>query len=256
VPGSETTRIVRFGIFELDLQSGELRRNGLKVKLQEQPFQILALLLEHPGGVVTREELRRRLWPADTFVDFEHGLNAAIKRLREPLGDSAETPVFIQTLPKRGYRFLVPVHAIDDVSAVAELAKVPLFPGKWLLNRRLLLTLSLLIFVPVALFVGHPRWGFLTAHSVAVLTPPPKIVPFTSFPGVESDPAFSPDGKQIAFVWDGDSSKDTNVYVKFIDGENRFKFREVADAFVAPRGLQMAVMSHLNVAAAARAEFF
>jgi hypothetical protein len=142
------------------------------------------------------------------------------------------------------------------VSAVAELAKVPLFPGKWLLNRRLLLTLSLLIFVPVALFVGHPRWGFLTAHSVAVLTPPPKIVPFTSFPGVESDPAFSPDGKQIAFVWDGDSGKDTNVYVKFIDGENRFKFREVADAFVAPRGLQMAVMSHLNVAAAARAEFF
>ena len=90
--------VVRFGLFEADLQSGELARQGTKVRLQEQPFQILSLLLEKPGEVVTREELRGRLWPADTFVDFDHGLNAAIKRLRDALGDSAENPRFIETL--------------------------------------------------------------------------------------------------------------------------------------------------------------
>src|SRR5262250_3830219 len=89
--------MIRFGVFEVDLQSGELRKYGLKVKLREQPFQILSLLLEHPGQVVTRDELRNRLWPADTFVDFDHSLNAAIKRLRDALGESAETPIFVET---------------------------------------------------------------------------------------------------------------------------------------------------------------
>src|SRR6058998_3532004 len=101
-------RVVRFGVFEVDLRAGELFKQGIRIKLQQQPFQILALLLEHPGEVVTREELRRRLWPADTLVDFEHSLNTAIKRLRETLGDSADTSVFIETLPRRGYRFLMP----------------------------------------------------------------------------------------------------------------------------------------------------
>src|SRR6202050_874914 len=105
-PGIEMPRIIRMGVFELDLHSGELRRNGLKVKLQEQPFQILALLLEHPGEVVTREGLRRRLWPADTFVDFEHSLNAASKRLRDALGDDADNPRFVETVPRRGYRLV------------------------------------------------------------------------------------------------------------------------------------------------------
>lgn len=104
-----TPRLVRFGVFEVDLRAGELRKSGVKIKLQEQPFQILALLLERPGEVVTREELQRKLWPADTFVDFEHSLNAAVKRLREALGDSAETPRFVETLPRRGYRFIYPV---------------------------------------------------------------------------------------------------------------------------------------------------
>jgi DNA-binding winged helix-turn-helix (wHTH) protein len=86
---------VRFGIFEADLRAGELRRSGSKVRLQDQPFQVLAMLLERPGQIVTREELQTRLWPADTFVDFDHGLNAAIKRLRDALGDSAENPRFV-----------------------------------------------------------------------------------------------------------------------------------------------------------------
>src|SRR5262249_28151177 len=107
--GTEASRTRRFGVFELDLRSGELRRGGVKVKIQEQPFQVLALLLEKPGEVVTRDDLRNRLWPADTFVDFDHSLNAAIKRVRDALGDSAENPTFVETVARRGYRFLAPV---------------------------------------------------------------------------------------------------------------------------------------------------
>ena len=94
------TRIVRFGPFELDLRSGELRKSGARVSLQDQPLQILSVLLQRPGELVTREELGQRLWPADEFVDFEHGLNAAVKRLRDALGDSADTPQFVETLPR------------------------------------------------------------------------------------------------------------------------------------------------------------
>src|ERR1700752_151232 len=99
-------RRVRFASFEIDEIAGELRKDRVKIRLQEQPFQILQILLERPGEVVTREELRKRVWPSDTFVDFDHGINNAIKRLRHALGDTAETPRFIETLPRRGYRFI------------------------------------------------------------------------------------------------------------------------------------------------------
>src|SRR6201997_1239041 len=90
----------------MDGLAGELRKDGVKMRLQEQPFQILQILLERPGEVVTREDLRKRVWPSDTFVDFDHGINNAIKRLREALGDTAETPRYVETLPRRGYRFI------------------------------------------------------------------------------------------------------------------------------------------------------
>ena len=99
-------RVARFGVFELDLSAGELRKNGVKLRLQGQPFQVLALLLERPGGVVTREELRQSLWPSDTFVDFDHSLNTAINKVREALGDSASNPRYVETLARRGYRFI------------------------------------------------------------------------------------------------------------------------------------------------------
>lgn len=104
---------VLFGVFELDLRAGELRKDSLRVRLQEQPFQVLAMLLEHPGEVVTREELQKKLWPADTFVDFDHGLNKAISKIREALGDSAESPRFVETVTRRGYRFLTEVKPAD-----------------------------------------------------------------------------------------------------------------------------------------------
>jgi len=104
---------LRFGVFELDLRTGELREDSLRVRLQEQPFQILAMLLEHPGEVVTREELQKKLWPADTFVDFDQGLNRAISKIREALGDSADSPRFVETVARRGYRFLAEVKPAD-----------------------------------------------------------------------------------------------------------------------------------------------
>jgi len=104
----------RFGVFEADAQTGELRRQGIRVKLNSQPFAMLILLLEHPGELLTREEIARRLWPADTFVDYEHGVNSAVNRIREALGDTASSPRFVETLARRGYRFVAPVEKINQ----------------------------------------------------------------------------------------------------------------------------------------------
>jgi TolB-like protein/DNA-binding winged helix-turn-helix (wHTH) protein/Flp pilus assembly protein TadD len=115
---AQNPRVVRFGSFEADLHTRELRKHGLKLKLQEQPFQVLAMLLARPGQLVTREEIRSRLWPGDTFIDFDHGLNAAVRRLRDALNDDAETPRFVETLPRRGYRFIAPVERLSSDDTV------------------------------------------------------------------------------------------------------------------------------------------
>ena len=135
------TQTVRFGPFQLDLRAAELHHNGSKVKLPEQPFQILCELVEHPGEVVTREELRQRLWRSDTFVDFEHGLNTAVKRLREALGDSAENPRYVETLPRHGYRLIVPVEKPEPVIPEAS-------------NRRRVIWLSVSAVLVVAVAAG------------------------------------------------------------------------------------------------------
>jgi TolB-like protein/DNA-binding winged helix-turn-helix (wHTH) protein/Flp pilus assembly protein TadD len=117
---------LRFGVFELDLRAGELRKHGLRIHIQEQPFQVLVLLLEQPGEVVTREELQKKLWLADTFVDFDHGLNKAISKIREALSDSVESPRFVETVARRGYRFLAEVQVVDTAPARSpELAALP-----------------------------------------------------------------------------------------------------------------------------------
>ena len=127
-PGS-AGRIVRFGIFEVDLAAGELRKSGARIRLQEQPFQVLAVLLERPGEVVTREDVRQRVWPADTFVDFDHSLNTAINKIRDALGDSAASPRFVETLAKRGYRFIAPVQR-EESGAPAMAAELPATLGE------------------------------------------------------------------------------------------------------------------------------
>src|SRR5215208_2836887 len=123
MPGAH---VFRFGVFELDTLSGELRRHGLKIRLPEQSFQILRALLMRPGEVVAREELRQILWPEDTFVDFEVGLNSAVWKLREALDESADRPGFVETVPRRGYRFAGPVVApVEDLPAVPARAPAP-----------------------------------------------------------------------------------------------------------------------------------
>lgn len=119
---TQAPRGFRFGVFEVDLRAGEVHKDGRKVRLQEQPFQVLAMLLERAGEVVTREDVQKKLWTEDTFVDFEHGLNIAINKIREALGDSAENPRFVETLPKRGYRFIAPVVALDSPKPGADAA--------------------------------------------------------------------------------------------------------------------------------------
>ncbi len=155
---SENPTIYRFGVFEFDPRAGELRKNGAKLKLQDQPYQVLLNLLEHPGEIVSREVLRAALWHGDTFVDFETGLNTAIKRLRETLGDSAGNPTFIETLPRRGYKFIAPVErSYNGESKFAGLVgKQESGFRKNLLNRTLLVA-GLAVLVLFALNAGGWR---------------------------------------------------------------------------------------------------
>jgi len=139
--------IVSFGPFEVDLQTQELKKGGVRLRLPGQSFQILTILLKQPGQLVPRDELRQALWPAETFVDFEKGINAAITRLREALGDSAENPRYVETLPRRGYRFIAPVDGSSNPTpgnpAAAETTVVSVSagsrkPGKYLSRSRIL----------------------------------------------------------------------------------------------------------------------
>src|ERR1700681_2263688 len=199
----------RFGVYELDLRAGELRRQGMRIKLQEQPFQLLAQLLEKPGEVVTREELRNRLWPADTFVDFDHSLNAAIRRLRDALGDSAENPRFVETVARRGYRFLAPVSfsngkgAIQSQPVAIESAPHPAwrFHILWILVGASAVVLVLL----------GIKLGLILAQKHSPV--PPRTVQLTANPadGRVRAAAISRDGRYLAF------SDETGSYVRQID---------------------------------------
>ncbi len=158
---NRSLRGVCFGVFEVDLRSGELRKQGLKIKLQGQPIQILALLLERPGELVTREELREKLWPTDTFVDFEHGLNSAIKKLRAALGDSADNPRFVETLPRRGYRFLPSVKELGSSNGSSSHTLPRWFSagltfqlGRLRFRVRVTVALAIIAVLSVAAYVG------------------------------------------------------------------------------------------------------
>ena len=223
-------RFVRFGIYEVDLRSGELRKAGVKLKLGGQPFQVLAILLEKPGEVVIREELQKRLWP-DTFVDVDHNLNTAINKIREVLGDSSENPRYVETLPRRGYRF---VGAIEPLV----LPVIPIKPNRgkpsrprWLkIAAGILAILSCAIGVVVA--YRWPRHRPQQEHAQP-LTP----LPFTALPGVETSPAFSPDGSRIAFAWDGDPTshkKGFDLYVKGIGSETMLRLTQNPSESISP----------------------
>jgi len=176
-----SSRIARFGVFELDLAAGELRKNGAKLRLQEQPFQVLALLLDRAGDVVTRDELRQKLWPSDTFVDFDHSLNTAVNKLRETLGDSASSPRYIETLARRGYRFIAATtFAQDSPNVLHPELEVPI-PRRGLTRGLFALAqVMYLIFYVIALSRLHAiqgiadsflqQWGATTLAAVVMVT--------------------------------------------------------------------------------------
>src|SRR5437667_7806754 len=177
---AESQRQVRFGEFRLDFKTAELRNNGKKSTLQGQPLQVLAVLLEHPGQLVAREELKKRLWPGDTFVDFDQSLNKAVNRLREALDDSAEHPRFIETLPRRGYRFIASVEALDgslpegtDQNHSAQLAEPkPAQPDRLAKSgrsrRALSRRIALATLILLLLALGMASW--------LRRSPPPRVV--------------------------------------------------------------------------------
>ena len=222
-------RLVRFGAFEADVQTAELRKDGVKLKFSGQPFQVLAILLERPGDVVTREELQKRLWP-DTFVDVERNLNTAVNKIREVLGDSAESPRFVETLPRRGYRFIgaleSPLPAVVPVVPI----RGSHFRQTWLKIAAGILAVTVLAFGTVVAY----RWP---RHQVPQEQAALNAFPFTTFPGVETSPAFSPDGSRIAFAWNGDPAlggKGYDLYVKALGSETLLRLTQHPSELVGP----------------------
>jgi Tol biopolymer transport system component/DNA-binding winged helix-turn-helix (wHTH) protein len=197
--------VVRFGVFELDLRSGELRKSGVRLNLPEQPLQILTALLEKPGALVTRDELRRRLWAHDTFVDFEHGLNAAVKRLRDVLGDSADTPRFVETVPKRGYRFVAPVEGTEPPVSTRTSSAIPRPHQRWWWTAAA---------TGLAIIAGLSVWSLRSNRADPAL----RLVQLTAMTGHAMWPTFSPDGRQVAFAWQpgGEGENNFDIYVKLV----------------------------------------
>jgi DNA-binding winged helix-turn-helix (wHTH) protein len=237
-----STQIVRFGIFEADLQTGELRKNGVKVPLQGQPFQVCALLLEHAGELVTREELRERVWPGDIFVDFKQALNTAIAKIRIALEDEAENPTFVQTLPRRGYRF---IGSVDKPSPEAPVPASQGHFGRLTANARWISVGATFL----VLLAGVGIWRLSRNRPEAAL-PPIEVVPLFGLTDLEFKPAFSPDGNQVAFSRGGPNS---GIYTTVVGGEKSLRLTSNSGDCCArwsPDGRQVAFFrtSHEGVA--------
>ena len=212
VPNGNGT--VRFGSFEADLHSGEVRKEGSRVKLQEQPFKVLQVLLERPGALVTREELRSRIWPDESFGDFDHAVNVAVGKLRAALGDSADNPCFVETIPRRGYRFVALLEGspayIEPAELVATATVDPASEGKTGRKRMLLTTLA--VIAAGILLAGGVLLGRKTAQPVA-----PEFKRLTVQHGTVYSARFAPDGHNVIYSasWDGAPVEIFSTDVKF-----------------------------------------
>src|ERR1051326_6333537 len=214
----------RFDRFQVDLSSGDLRTpESTSVRIQQQPLQVLRLLLAAQGRVVTREQLRVALWPDDTFVDFEHGVNTAVKKLRQALGDSVENPKFVETVPKVGYRFLVPVKWVTDLEDNRQRHTLPPVssgeapvlqprPIKRLTTRNLVIMAVMMMGTLASLFLYRSQ---LRRSKV----PEPSISLAVTSVGEKYSPSLSPDGKQLAFSWNGGIGPYFSIYMKLIGTE-------------------------------------
>ncbi len=258
---SGSAQSIRFGPFLVDLGSQELFRNKTRLKIPGQAFRILALLLARPGALVTREELQQSLWPSDTFVDFDHGLSAAVNRLRDVLGDSAENPRYIETLPRRGYRFIGKIDSAEQANVVTggedaegdlrgkveDLAAASALDGtgdgktwKWMIAGGAVIV--------AAVLVGALSFLFLRSKpeaSAKVSVPRP----FSTLPGNDAAPAFSPDGSRIAFAWngkpEGNDHRGYDVYVKALGSETLLQLTHHPSEWISsawsPDGTQIAI---------------
>jgi eukaryotic-like serine/threonine-protein kinase len=196
---------IRFGLYELDLEAGELRKNGAKLKLQDQPFQVLLALLENPDQVVTRETLRKRVWLGHTFVDFDQGLNTAIAKIREVLGDSASNPRFVETVPRRGYRFIAPVELPE--------------PGPAPQPRRSILSVALAVGVSALAFGFAIGWWFTVSSGGGSQFPADyRLDRLTSDIGLTYQPALSPDGRLVAYASDRAGKDNLDIWIKTVAG--------------------------------------
>ena len=213
--GRAVSAVVRFDAFEVDAQAGELRKDGRRIKIQEQPFRVLSLLLERVGEVVTREELREELWPADTFVDFDHGLNSAVARLREALGDSADQPRFIETISKRGYRFIARLHPVAPVISEVSGNVTGLNSGS--VGSRASGRIWIGATFCFALFGAVAIWGLYRPNPESQLSRI-EVVPLVGLRGFQATPAFSPDGTLVAFR-QSDGARNTGIYATAVGGE-------------------------------------
>src|SRR6476646_6533056 len=186
------SRIARFGLFEANLETRELWKRGVRIPLQGQPFQVFAILLEHPGELVTREALRERVWPQDTFVDFDHALNTSITKIRSALGDDAEHPTYIETLSRRGARHLASIEAPWTEPSPSKAASTS---GRKIRGRRLWAAVGIaaagLLFTLIA-------WR-LNRNPLHLPSASIEVVPLVALHGSQGSPAFSPDGNQVAF---------------------------------------------------------
>jgi DNA-binding winged helix-turn-helix (wHTH) protein len=216
LPQVGASQVIRFATFEVDLQAQELRKGGLRLKLTGQPFQVLAILLERPGTVVTREELQKRLWP-DSFVDVDHNLNTAINKIREALGDSSENPRFVETLPRRGYRFIAPVTANGTAAAaVAEAAALRPSSGPESAARKRPLRALALLGTVVLLGAGG-LW--IVKRRATPLAPPQRTLTRITFDGgLHIGATWSPDGRYLAYASNRGGKFD--VWVHQVSGGN------------------------------------
>ena len=204
---AHSPRLVRFETFEVDVRAGELRKAGVRLKLPGQPFQVLAILLECPGEVVTREELQKRLWP-DTFVDVDHNLNTAINKIREVLGDSAESPRFVETLPRRGYRFVAPVEGNQTT-------EVPGSPGVRQEPRMTWVRRSSILFIVLVLLAAAGFFIYRRLQSPASLAQR-TLTRLTFDDGLQIGATWSPDGRYIAYSSDRGGKFD--IWVQQVSG--------------------------------------
>ena len=248
-----------FDCFDVDVSTGRLFRNGRRIRLQPQPFRMLELMLRHPGQLITREEVCRELWKSDTFVDFDRSLGTAVNKIREALNDSADNPRFIETIPRRGYRFIGqlairPPDGIATSTALPDSLVTPLATERNSVSlpatapssfRRAVATLAILAGAALMAIVAFGWYSSESRRAYAFADV--QVTPFTTLPGEESAPAFSPDGSRIAFSWNGDTAssvKGYDLYVKTIGHETTLRLTNHPSNWISsvwsPDGTQIA----------------